>query len=147
MENITELGKLWQEEIINLSDTQPENLDALENRIQDIMQRLGKAMMEWKLIEWNSSLKKDKCSECDSKVHNRKRTKQILTTVANIDYERYRSSCPKCKHTEYPLDSALGIQPLQRMSSSVEEFAILCGASWDYISQSIYWVSYYGITS
>ena len=50
MENITELGKLWQEEIINLSDTQPENLDALENRIQDIMQRLGKAMMEWKLL-------------------------------------------------------------------------------------------------
>jgi len=30
------------------------------------------------------------------------------------------------------LDSALVIQPLQRMSSSVEELAILCGASWDY---------------
>jgi hypothetical protein len=132
MENITELGKLWQEEIINLSETTPESLDALENRIQDVLHRLGKAMMEWKLKEWNSSLKKDKCSECDSKVHNRKRTKQILTTVATIDYERYRSSCPKCKHTEYPLDSALGIQPLQRMSSSVEELAILCGASWDY---------------
>ena len=42
------------------------------------------------------------------------------------------SYCPKCKNTEYPLDSALGIQPLQRMSSSVEELAILCGASWDY---------------
>jgi hypothetical protein len=52
--------------------------------------------------------------------------------VANIDYERYMSYCPKCKNTEYPLDSALGIQPLQRMSSSVEELAILCGASWDY---------------
>jgi len=51
------------------------------------MQRLGKAMMEWKLGEWDSSTKKDKCSECDSKVHNRKRTKQILTTVATIDYE------------------------------------------------------------
>ena len=91
MENITELGKLWQEEIMNLSQTTPESLDALENRIQDIMQRLGKAMMEWKLAQWDSSLKKDKCSECDSKVHNRKRTKQILTTLANIDYERYMS--------------------------------------------------------
>ena len=96
MENITELGKLWQEEIINLSETTPESLDALENRIQDVLHRLGKAMMKWigkammawKLHEWNSSLKKDKCSECDSKVHNRKRTKQILTTVATIDYKR-----------------------------------------------------------
>jgi len=113
MENITELGKLWQEEIINLSETTPESLDALENRIQDVLHRLGKAMMEWKLKEWNSSFKKDKCSECDSKVHNRKRTKQILTTVATIYYERYMSSCPKCKHTEYPLDSTLGIQSLQ----------------------------------
>ena len=130
--DITKLGELWQEEIMNLSQTTPESLDALENRIQDIMQRLGKAMMEWKLDQWNSSLKKDKCSECDSKVHNRKRTKQILTTVATIDYERYMSYCPKCKHVEYPLDSALGIQPLQRMSSTVEELAILCGASWDY---------------
>ena len=130
--DITELGKLWQEEIMNLSETTPESLDALENRIQDVLHRLGKAMMEWKLKEWNSSLKKDKCSECDSKVHNRKRTKQILTTVATIDYERYRSTCPKCKHTEYPLDSALGIRPLQRMSSSVEELSVLCGASWDY---------------
>jgi hypothetical protein len=136
MENITELGKLWQEEMINLSDIPPENLDAFENRIQAVLHRLGKAMMEWKLKEWNSSLKKDKskdkCPECDSKVHNRKRTKQILTIVATIDYERHMSYCPKCKHTEYPLDSALGIQPLQRMSSSVEELAILCGASWDY---------------
>jgi len=132
MENITELGKLWQEEIINLADMPPESLDALENRINDILHRLGKAMIEWKLKEWNSSLRKEECSKCDSKVHNRKRTKQVLTTVATIDYERYRSSCPKCKHTEYPLDSALGIQPLQRMSSSVEELAILCGASWDY---------------
>ena len=146
MENITELGKLWQEEIMNLSETTPESLDAPENRIQDILHRLVKAIMEWKLLrgyprnpdpkEWNSSLhkdkSKDKCPKCDSKVHNRKRTKQILTTVANIDSERYMSYCPKCKNTEYPLDSALGLHPLQRMSSSVEELAILCGASWDY---------------
>lgn len=131
--NITALGKLWQEEIMNLSEITPESFDSLENRIQDILHRLGKAMMEWKLKEWNSSLKKDKCSECGSDVHNRKRTKQILTTLGTIDYERYMSYCPECKKTEYPLDKILGIQPQQRMSSSVEELAVLCGASWDYV--------------
>ena len=50
MENITELGKLWQEEIMNLSETTPESLDALDNKIQDILHRLVKAMMEWKLL-------------------------------------------------------------------------------------------------
>ena len=92
--------------------------------------------MEWKLHEWNSSLNKDKskdkCPKCDSKVHNRKRTKQVLTTLANINYERYMSHCPKCNNTEYPLDKILGLYPLQRMSSSVEELSVLCGASWDY---------------
>jgi hypothetical protein len=130
--DITKLGELWQEEIMKLSNVIPESLDTLENRIQDTLNRLGKAMMEWKLKEWDSSTKKDKCSECDNKVHNRKRTKQILTTVANVDYERYMSYCPKCKNTEYPLDKVLGLSPLQRMSSSVEELSVLCGASWDY---------------
>jgi len=32
--DITKLGELWQEEIMNLSETTPESLDALENRIQ-----------------------------------------------------------------------------------------------------------------
>jgi len=58
MENITELGKLWQEEIMNLSETTPENLDALENRIQDILHRLGKAMMEWKLLRGDPQSKR-----------------------------------------------------------------------------------------
>jgi hypothetical protein len=48
--DITELGKLWQEEIMNLSEITPESLDALENRIQDILHRLGKSMMEWKFL-------------------------------------------------------------------------------------------------
>ena len=76
--DITELGKLWQEEIINLSDIPSENLDAFENRIQDVLHRLGKAMMEWKLKEWNSSINKDKskdkCPKCDSKVHKANQT-------------------------------------------------------------------------
>ena len=37
--DITKLGELWQEEIMNLSETIPESLDALENRIQDILPR------------------------------------------------------------------------------------------------------------
>ena len=37
--DITKLGELWQEEIMNLSETTPESLDALENRIQDILPR------------------------------------------------------------------------------------------------------------
>jgi len=128
----TELGKLWQEEIMQLSGVSPESLDALEARINGTLQRLGKAMMEWKLQDWNASLTKSECSDCGSKVHNRKRSKQILTTVATIDYERYMSYCPKCKSTEYPLDKVLSLQPLQRMSSAVQELAVLCGASWDY---------------
>jgi hypothetical protein len=48
--DITKLGELWQEEIMNLSETTPESLDALENRIQDILHRLVKAIMEWKLL-------------------------------------------------------------------------------------------------
>ena len=117
---------------MELSEMGIQCLDALLGRIHDILERLGKLMVEWKLNQWNSSLRQDKCSKCDSPVHNRKRSKQILTTVANIDYQRYMSHCPKCKNTEYPLDSALGLHPRQRMSSAVEELAILCGASWDY---------------
>jgi hypothetical protein len=135
MKDNTELGELWQEEIMKLSEITPESLDALEDRINDVLHRLGKAMMEWKLQEWNASLLKDEsheCSNCGSKVHNRKRSKQILTSVANIDYERNMSYCPKCGNTEYPLDRILGLQPLQRMSSTVLELAVLCGSSWDY---------------
>ena len=48
--DITKLGELQQEEIMGLADTQPESLDALENRIQDVLHRLWKAMVEWKLL-------------------------------------------------------------------------------------------------
>ena len=48
--NDTELGKLWQEEIMGLSEISPESLDSLEERIDNILHRLGKAMLEWKLV-------------------------------------------------------------------------------------------------
>ena len=104
-----ELGKLWQEEIMQLSGVTPESLDALEGRIDNILHRLGKAMMEWKLQEWNDSMPKEECPDCGSNLHKRKRSKQVLTTVATIDYERYMSHCPKCNRTEYPLDKVLGL--------------------------------------
>jgi len=136
MEDITKLGEIWQEEIMNLVDIPPESLDALENRIQGMLHRIGKATMEWKLKGWDSSLHKelsnDKCPKCNGEVHKRKRRKQILTSISNIDYQRDMTYCPKCKNIEYPLDKVLGLQPLQRMSSSVEELSVLCGASWDY---------------
>jgi len=54
--DITKLGELWQEEIMNLADIPPESLDALKNRINNILHHLGKSMMEWKLAEWNSDI-------------------------------------------------------------------------------------------
>ena len=55
------------------------------------------------------------------------------TWVADIHYDRYRSNCAGCGNVEYPLDKALGLQqPRQQFSSSVEELAVLCGASWKY---------------
>lgn len=130
--NNTELDKIWQEEMTQLTELLPENLDTLEDRIDHVLNRLGKSMLEWKLQEWNTAVTRDECSDCGNKVHNRRRSKQILTTVATIDYERSMSYCPKCNRTEYPLDKVLGLQPLQRMSSTVQELAVLCGASWDY---------------
>ncbi|MFC1718515.1 UPF0236 family transposase-like protein, partial [Candidatus Poribacteria bacterium] len=52
--------------------------------------------------------------------------------VADIDYARYRSNCTNCDKVEYPLDEALGLQPRQQYSSSVQELSALCGASWKY---------------
>jgi hypothetical protein len=132
IKNNTELDKLWQEEIMQLLEVTPENLDALENRIEDTLHRIGKALMEWKLQEWNDTLPGEECPDCGIKLHHRNRSKQVLTTVATIDYERNMSHCPKCKRTDYPMDKVLGLQPLQGMSNKVQELCVLCGASWDY---------------
>jgi len=50
-------------------------------------------------------------------------------SYAKADKTKYVTK--KCKHKEYPWIGY--IIPLQRMSSSVEELAILRGASWDYV--------------
>ncbi|MBD3182893.1 hypothetical protein GF312_11420 [Candidatus Poribacteria bacterium] len=83
IKNNTELGQLWQEEIMKLSEVTPESLDALENRIEDTLHRLGKAIMEWKLHDWNDTLPREECPDCGIKLHHRKRSKQVLTTGMN----------------------------------------------------------------
>ena len=126
------LGDIFQEILAELSEMEPTNLDELERKIREILRRLGECLMEWKLEDWDIELRKAVCSECGSKLENRKRERQIATSVADVNYKRYRSSCPNCGKIEYPLDEVLGLHPLQRLSWLLEELAILCGASWKY---------------
>lgn len=88
--------------------------------------------MEWKLSDWNNELKKETCQQCNSKLENRNRDRQLATMVSDVNFTRYMSYFPNCKKTEYPLDEELGLRPRQRMSSQVEELSALCGASWSY---------------
>jgi hypothetical protein len=126
------LGDIFQEIVVEFSEMGPTNLDELEDRVLDAIYRIGACLMEWKFEDWNMELRQDKCDECSCKLENRKRERQIATWVSDITYERYRSNCPNCGKVEYALDKALGLQPRQRLSSSVEELAALCGASWKY---------------
>jgi len=125
-------GAIFQEIIVEFSEMNPTTLDQLESKVQEAIRRLSEGLMEWKLNEWNEKLQKRECSACGSKLENRSRSRQIATLVADISYERYRSSCPDCGKVEYPLDEALGLQPEQRLSRMLEELAVLCGASWNY---------------
>ena len=56
----------------------------------------------------------------------------MATWVSDMNYQRYRSNCPDCGKVDYALDKVLGLRPRQRLSSSVEELSVLCGASWKY---------------
>jgi len=126
------LEEIFQEILTEFSEMKPANLDELEKKVKDVLRRLGECLMEWKLEDWNTELRKDVCSECGSRLENRKRERQIATSVADVNFQRYRSSCPHCVKIEYPLDEVLGLHPLQRLSCILEELAILCGASWKY---------------
>jgi hypothetical protein len=91
--------------------------------------------MDTKLAEWNNKVQQEKeetCSECGTKLQHKQKSRQIATWVCDVSYKRYRNYCLECKEAEYPLDRVLEIQPRQRMSSSVEELSVLCGASWKY---------------
>jgi hypothetical protein len=126
------LGEIFQEIIVELSEMGPTNLDTLEKKVREVLRRLGAGMMQWKLGDWDTELRKEICSECNSKLENRKRDSQIVTVVADVNYQRYRSSCPDCGKVEYPLDSVLGLRPYQRLSWLMEELSVLCGSSWKY---------------
>jgi len=126
------LYEVFQEIVVEFSEMAPTNMDEFESKVHSAIHRLGECLIEWKLNDWNKVLREETCQECGSKVENRKRKRQIVTLVADINYERYMSYCPGCGNTEYPLDKALGLRPFQRASSNVEELIALCGASWDY---------------
>jgi hypothetical protein len=126
------LGDIFQEIIVKFSQMQPTSLDELENETLNAIRRIGKGLMQWKFQEWDSELAQETCPECGGKQENRSRSTQIATWVTDISYDRCRINCTNCGRIEYPLDTALGLRPRQQYSSSVEEMAVLCGASWKY---------------
>ena len=85
----TTLGVMFQEITMEFSQMKPTTLDQLENRTLDAIYKLGEALMQWKLEEWNTELHKETCSECgsSSKLENRYRGAQIATWVADIHYD------------------------------------------------------------
>ncbi len=129
------LGNIFQEIFNEFSEMKPTNLDELEDKVNNAMRKLGSYLMESKIEDWNTQLhqtKQDNCEKCGTKLKNKQEDRQIATWVCDMNYKRYRQYCPACKKAEYPLDKVLGLQPRQRLSNSVEELSVLCGASWDY---------------
>jgi ribosomal protein L32 len=96
------LGDIFQEILAELSEMEPTSLDELEKKIKDILRRLGECIMEWKLEDWDVDLRKEICWECGAKLENRKRERQIAMSVSDVNFQRYRSSCPGCGKIEYP---------------------------------------------
>ena len=60
------LGKIFQEIIVELSEMGPTTLDDLEKKVRDVLGSLGECMMEWKLEDWDTEVRKEVCSECAS---------------------------------------------------------------------------------
>ena len=128
----TTLGKIYQEIVADFRDMEPTSLDELEQKTLDAIYKIGSCLMDWKLNDWNTQLRQDTCRDCGHGLENRSRERQICTWVSDVNYRRYRSNCPNCGKVEYALDEELGLHPRQRLSSSVIELSVLCGASWKY---------------
>ncbi len=126
------LGDIFQEISEEFSEMEPTNLDELEDKVLDAMHKVGSYLMESKISDWNSELHQETCDKCGTKLQHKQKVRQIATWVSDVNYKRYRSYCPSCDDVEYPLDKVLEIRPRQRLSSSVEELSVLCGASWKY---------------
>lgn len=126
------LGDLFQEIYNDFSDMAPTSLDELENSVLAAMRKLGSYLMDNKVSDWNVNVRHETCNQCGTKFKHREKERQIATWVNDLHYKRDRAYCPKCRKAEYPLDKVLGIEPQQRLSSSVTELSLLCGASWKY---------------
>jgi hypothetical protein len=126
------LEGIFQEIYDEFSEMGPTGLDGLEDQVLEAMQKLGSYLMDSKMVDWNTQLRHETCAECGTELKHKQKSRQIATWVSDVNYKRYRSYCPRCQKAEYPLDKALGLQPRQRLSSSVQELAVLCGASWKY---------------
>jgi hypothetical protein len=126
------LEGIFQEIYDEFSEMGPTSLDGLEDQVLEAMQKLGSYLMDSKMVDWNTQLRHETCAECGTELKHKQKSRQIATWVSDVNYKRYRSYCPRCQKAEYPLDKALGLQPRQRLSSSVQELAVLCGASWKY---------------
>lgn len=126
------LEDIFQEIYNQFSEMGPTGLDELEDKVLEAMQKLGSYLMDSKVADWNTQLRHETCGECGTQLSHKQKSRQIATWVCDVNYKRYRSYCPKCQKAEYPLDTVLGLQPRQRLSSSVKELSALCGASWKY---------------
>lgn len=126
------LQDIFQEIYNEFSEMGPTSLDELEDRVLEAMQKLGSYLMDSKMVDWNTQLRHETCATCGTELNHKQKPRQIATWVSDVNYKRYRSYCPRCQKAEYPLDKALGLQPRQRLSSSVKELSVLCGASWKY---------------
>jgi len=126
------LEDIFQEIYNEFSEMGPTGLDELEDKVLEAMQKLGSYLMDSKVADWNTQLRHETCGECGTQLSHKQKSRQIATWVCDVNYKRYRSYCPKCQKAEYPLDRVLGLQPRQRLSSSVKELSALCGASWKY---------------
>ena len=126
------LGEIFQEIYDEFSGMAPTSLDRLENAVLDAMSKLGSYLMDSKVEDWDTQVRQETCSQCGTKLKHRQKGRQIATWVSDVSYTRDRTYCPECHEVEYPLDQVLGIEPRQRLSSSIQELSALCGASWKY---------------
>jgi len=114
------LGDIFQEISDEFAEMKPTSLDELENMVINTMRKVGSYLMDSKMEDWNVQLyqeKQETCKRCGGRLKNKQEERQIATWVSDMTIKRYKSYCPECKETEYPLDQVLGLLPRQRYSN------------------------------
>jgi hypothetical protein len=71
------LGDMFQEITAEFSQMESTTLDELESRTLDAIYRLGKALMQLKIEEWDTELHRESCPECGCRLENRHRHTQV----------------------------------------------------------------------